>query len=458
MDHKLSPIIHPDVSALLKRQPSELYKLVELLGSPLHIIFPEIMQDTSKHFRRTLDDANMQNGKIYFAAKANKANSFLAASAATGICADVSSTQELMAALNAGLPGHAISVSGPAKPPALLTLAILHNACIAVDEATELASIIELAASLPVPYPVRIYLRLSASENSRFGMAPDVIDEMLSRLTQLQAKCQLEGFSFHVSEYSSKDRVVMISKACKAIEHAYAAGLKPTHINIGGGLKITYAKASDWDLERATDREFAGGVKPQFVYPYSAEPSGYVQLKEILDAAKPAIKATESAIGQTLTIDVEPGRSLLDQAGITIFRVRGVRAIGKRWLVMVDGNSRSLSEFWRNSEFFIDPLLLTKSSRKDEPFTACIASNTCLESDYLARRFIPFQTRPLTGDLLVYINTAGYQMDSKESEFHRLPTPIKVAALKSTDGWRFINDNIISVADLLVSQIEGEQI
>ncbi|HSW99501.1 MAG TPA: Y4yA family PLP-dependent enzyme [Patescibacteria group bacterium] len=449
MDHKLSPIIHHDVATLCKDHPNELYKIVELLGSPLHITFPGIMQDTIEHFRRTLDDAGMQDGKVHFAAKANKANSFLAASAVTGICADVASAQEMMAALNAGVPGRSIGVSGPAKPPSLLALAILHNACIAIDDPTELPLIIELAAGLPVTYPVRVYLRLSSGDNSRFGMAADDINNMLTQLVQLQTKCQLEGFSFHVSGYNSNDRVAMIRKACKAIEQAYATGLKPKHINIGGGLQTTYADANDWNLKRATDREFAGDVKPQFVYPYAAEPSGYAQLKEILEAVMPAIKATENIVGQRLMIDVEPGRSLLDQAGITIFRVRGVRAIGKRWLVMVDGSSRSLSEFWRNSEFFTDPLHITKSPRENEPFAAAIASNTCLESDYLSRRFIPFETRPIAGDLLVYINTAGYQMDSKESEFHRLPLPVKVAALKNADAWSFVSDSIISVADLL---------
>ncbi len=458
MTPRLSPIIHPHISGLLKEHSSELYKLIDLLGSPLHIVFPERMQDTIKHFRQILDDATMQDGQIYFAAKANKANGFLATSAAAGIGADVSSAQEFMAVLNAGVPGRSISVSGPSKLPALLALAVLHNACIAIDEPNELSSIIELVDRLPVMRPVRIHLRLSASDKSRFGMTTEVINEMLFRLTQLQSKFQLEGFSFHVAGYESKDRVFMIGKACKAIERAYTNGLKPTHINIGGGLKTTYAKASDWDLEQATNREFAGGVKPQFVYPYTGQPSGYLQLKEILEVTKQTIKDTENAIGRSLVVDLEPGRALLDQAGITLFRVRGVRAIGKQWLIMVDGNSRSLAEFWRNSEFFIDPLLITKSSRDPESFTACIASNTCLESDYLARRFIPFETRPLTGDLLIYVNTAGYQMDSKESEFHRLPIPSKVVALKSAGIWHFIKDNIISVADLPASSIESDQI
>jgi diaminopimelate decarboxylase len=33
--------------------------------------------------------------------------------------------------------------------------------------------------------------------------------------------------------------------------------------------------------------------------------------------------------------------------------------------------------------------------------------------------------RPVPGDLLVYLNTAGYQMDSNESPFHDLPLPHK---------------------------------
>jgi diaminopimelate decarboxylase len=458
MNSRLSPIVHPQISGLLKDHSSELYKLIDLFGSPLHIVFPEIMQDTIKHYRQILDDEGMQNGKIYFAAKANKADAFLSTSTAAGIGVDVSSTQEFMAALNAGIQGNNISVSGPTKLPALLALSVLHNACIAIDEPSELSSIIELVDRLPAKLPVRIYLRLSATDKSRFGMTTEIIDEMLIRLKKLQSRVHLEGFSFHLSGYASHDRIDMIDKACKAIEHAYANGLKPLHINIGGGFRTAYIENENWDLKSVTDREFAGGVQPQFIYPYAGESNGYVQLKEILNASKKSIYATNKIIGQSLMIDLEPGRSLLDQAGITLFRVRGVRTIGKQWLITVDGNSRSLAEFWRNSEFFTDPTLITKSQRTNEPFTACIASNTCLENDYLARRFIPFETRPLTGDLLVYVNTAGYQMDSKESEFHRLPIPDKVVALKNEGAWRFIKDNIISVTDLVASPKEGIQL
>ena len=40
---------------------------------------------------------------------------------------------------------------------------------------------------------------------------------------------------------------------------------------------------------------------------------------------------------------------------------------------------------------------------------------------------MPLPSRPRAGDALVYLNTAGYQMDSNESPFHELPLPRKVA-------------------------------
>jgi diaminopimelate decarboxylase len=47
--------------------------------------------------------------------------------------------------------------------------------------------------------------------------------------------------------------------------------------------------------------------------------------------------------------------------------------------------------------------------------------------------------RPRPGDLLVYVNTAGYQMDSNESAFHDLPLPPKIVVERHPGAprWRF---------------------
>lgn len=53
-------------------------------------------------------------------------------------------------------------------------------------------------------------------------------------------------------------------------------------------------------------------------------------------------------------------------------------------------------------------------------------------------RKIPFPRVPRYGDLLVYPNTAGYQMDKNETEFHQLPLPVRVVLsyTESRFQWR----------------------
>ncbi|WP_062218870.1 hypothetical protein [Aureimonas sp. D3] len=61
-----------------------------------------------------------------------------------------------------------------------------------------------------------------------------------------------------------------------------------------------------------------------------------------------------------------------------------------------------------------------------------------MEYQGLTWRKIRFPGEPRHGDLLVYPNTAGYQMDKNESEFHQLPLPPKIV-LTQRDGrflWR----------------------
>ncbi|RUW68309.1 hypothetical protein EOA29_37410, partial [Mesorhizobium sp. M1E.F.Ca.ET.063.01.1.1] len=48
------------------------------------------------------------------------------------------------------------------------------------------------------------------------------------------------------------------------------------------------------------------------------------------------------------------------------------------------------------------------------------------------------------GDLVVFTNTAGYQMDSNESSFHQIPLPRKIAAVRRSSAWTILADEIPS--------------
>ena len=137
---------------------------------------------------------------------------------------------------------------------------------------------------------------------------------------------------------------------------------------------------------------------------------------------------------------LEPGRALLDQAGFTVFAVQGVKDLDGYGIVTVNGTSFSVSEQWFASEFLPDPELLPAEREPSAPlaahvpYRACVGGASCLDSDMVTWRKVAFPRRPEIGDLLLYPNTAGYQMDSNESPFHELPLPPKLVV--TLDGAR----------------------
>lgn len=78
----------------------------------------------------------------------------------------------------------------------------------------------------------------------------------------------------------------------------------------------------------------------------------------------------------------------------------------------------------------IEPKLISKNNNSNNSILASVAGNLCLEQDMITWRKIKFDTIPEKGDLLIYYNTAGYQMDSNESEFHKIPLVKKYVVKK----------------------------
>lgn len=134
---------------------------------------------------------------------------------------------------------------------------------------------------------------------------------------------------------------------------------------------------------------------------------------------------------------LEPGRALLAGCGLTVFPVQGVKNAGasrtsdqsgeqkgprrEYQILTAAGLSMSLSEQWKSSEFLPNPTLWPQ--REGAPTRACVGGSSCMEYDMLTWRTIGFPRAPQRGDLLIYHNTAGYQMDKNESSFHQLPLP-----------------------------------
>lgn len=424
------------------------HELAYAFGGPYHLLLPGRFDGNAAAFRAALTEAGVA-GQVYYAKKANKAAVWIERCAANGIGVDVASAGELRETLGHGVRGEHIVVTGPAKDGDLLRVAVLQGCLVTVDALDELERLLARADAGGASPPARVLLRRlpPGQPHSRFGLDGAELEAALRRCRDAGDAVRMEGFSFHLSGYDVAPRAELAHELVGMCLGARAAGHPADRIDIGGGFPVDYVSAADWDRFTRTqgphDYHAGRSFTTADFYPYHAPAAGARALRAVL-AARPAAGGPSLAgrlRGAGVRLLLEPGRALLDRAGCTVFRVQGVKERDGYGMLTVNGSSLSLSEQWFGSEYLPDPVLLPERPERpggETPYRACVGGATCLEQDLLTWRRIVFPHRPRPGDLLVYPNTAGYQMDSNESPFHDLPLPPK-AVVEEARGrvrWR----------------------
>ncbi|MEI2770828.1 MAG: alanine racemase [Candidatus Competibacter sp.] len=428
--------------------------MTEMHGGSVHFLFPDVFRENIRAFRQVLKEPAGLDHDISFAVKANKGMSFLEVASKEGIGCDVSSIYEYRAALGHGIPGERITLSGPSKNLDFLLLAFLLGSRISVDSWGELDDIHSMTKKADFK-KVRILFRIGDLTNraSRFGFSQKELPELINFVRRNKKAFICEGFAFHLDGYSIEERAVAIQDIFKYIESARAAGIQCSVINIGGGYAVNYVTEEQGIIfDALSDTDFFAGNKPKGFYPYRSHINGPDFLKVLLNTI--ILYNHESIRDRMITnkyqLIIEPGRALLHQAGITCFSVKESRTTSSGDnIVNVDANINMLSEQWFNTDFLPGPAVVSAQKRKLSSYRASVGGNTCLEMDLLTKRKVDFPYPPVRGDVLVYLNTAGYQMDSNESMFHQIPLPQKVAVFRDGTGkWLYRQDTYFSRLDI----------
>jgi diaminopimelate decarboxylase len=446
----LPALWHPALREFVDQHQALIRELAEGFGAPVHFMFPERFAANLEAFQRVLATHGVA-GRVFYAKKANKARCFVRACAASNTGVDVASLGEFTDALAAGIRGADIGVSGPEKADELLRLSVMHGALIAIDNPDELARLAQMSRGQG--HAARVLLRMQPAHptNSRFGLSDDALDAALSVCASNPASLRLEGFSFHLSGYSAEARCAQAGRAIHLCVAARSRGLAPRTLNIGGGFAMAYVSERDWHAFLASHQPHDYHAHKSFdgFYPYYQAPSGVAMLEAILNGvpAGETRSLAELLNEHDLRLMLEPGRALLDQAGFTVFAVQGTKDCDDYGIVTANGTSFSVSEQWFGSEFLPDPeLLAAKRDPQGVPYRACVGGASCLDTDMLTWRKVAFPQRPRTGDLLLYPNTAGYQMDSNESPFHELPLPPKIVVTLAGERPRWHIDRLSPIS------------
>ncbi|GAA2888376.1 diaminopimelate decarboxylase [Actinoplanes cyaneus] len=460
----LTPRIDPTIQSLLDDH-DYLGELLDALGSPLAVVLPQRLQKNVTAFRETFRRHHL-SGRLYYAHKANRSSALLRELAAGDIGVDVASLGELQHALGAGFTPDRIVATGP-KSREFLWLAARAGVTVSADSYDELAELAGIVAGHRLPR-VPVTLRLSGfasagvrvlTRRSRFGSPVGELADLLDLLEKRADHLELTGVAYHLDTIGLPEKAVALESCLAALDECRARGLRPRSLDIGGGFGVNYlAEGAEWDRwtselgqavlgRRApmTWENHGYGLRAEngtlrgslAVYPAYRPVAGAAYLDRLLGTPAPerGRPLGELLLDHMYDLDVEPGRALLDQCGLVLARVTSVA--GDR--VGLDLNARDVS--LEEHGVLMDPVVVPRGGdRRAGPAGVYLFGNLCLESDLITRRKVHLPVVPRPGDLLAFVNTAGYFMDFSATHALHQPIARKVAVYRSGGKRRWCLD------------------
>jgi len=457
--------------------------MVDHYGSPVNIILPRRFQENIAAFELVLAEAGVA-GQVCFPQKVSQSSALLEVASTTTTACESSSLQELQAAMAAGIPGWNILASGPAKADDFMYAAARARATIVLDSEEEIVRLVTLLKQQALPL-TSIFLRMAGFmittqgrnepideerlDLSRFGMTSDALERVISIIEseRSQRHVKLRGVHFHLDNHSITDRVRAMEKAFSFIDGLEKRGLYIRYLDIGGGFTASYVDTTDFaefllDYKARLRRREPMMFRSKFFgldgsaadesrrgnfYPHDLSVGGPPALDALLSSQGTNERTMAAALRRrNLRLLVEPGKALLDHVGLVVLEVSGSKtAPDGSVLIQCEGNVTHFWEQWIGSEFTVDPIFLpTRFSAEGGPAVGYLSGNLCLESDMLSWRPLAFSQFPCRGDLLVFLNTAGYQSTFVDVTTHRRQPPARIVIYESGSGLRWTSDDRFS--------------
>ncbi len=269
--------------------------------------------------------------KYCYASKANSNMAVLAAVRDAGIGLEVNSGGELYKALRVGFRPDQIIFNGTSKTNSEIDEAVgagiystnvdsLYEIELIEASARRLSKQARIAIRLVPEIGTRSHLGLqTALLTSKFGISSSEVPEAFRRALKYPELIHLSGIHIHVG--SQTPDVGPFTAAFNSMwEHLAAlhreTGYTLEHINLGGGIPVNYLRdRSQADQLPEHERDMLGA---------ELEPA------EVLAAAIRAARESARAAGvehllDNVTVLLEPGRSVIADAGLMLTTVRNIK-------------------------------------------------------------------------------------------------------------------------------------
>lgn len=348
--------------------------VARVAGTPALVLDEDELRATAREYTNAFT-SRWPESSVYFASKALSCSGVIRVFAEEGLGCDVASAGELAVALAGGMPPERILLHGNAKRDVDLTAALEAGVgLIVVDSLDELDRLDRLARG-----GQRLLLRanpaVSASTHeamatghaaSKFGLPTSQLREAAQRIAGSRF-LELEGIHAHVG--SQIVELEPFERCVEALAGLVDLGELRT-VDLGGGLGVRYL--------------------PE-------EPP----VPSVDEYAERLIFAARRLLPDGCRLIVEPGRSLVARAMVTVYRVVSVKRAGRTFVAVDGGMGDNLEPMMYGTPFA--PFVLDA----DRPLEPCdVVGPHCETGDRLVEH-APLAA-PVVGDAIVVPMTGAY--------------------------------------------------
>lgn len=384
--------------------------LAEEFGAPLYVLDEDKLRENCRTYVQALRE-NMPEGSCpLFAGKALCFKGLYPVLNEEGMGADVVSPGEIYTALAGGFPAEKLYFHGNNKTDEDIAYALdSHVGCFIVDNHQELARLDEAAGARGIRQ--RVLLRvtpgidphtLQAINTGRIdcqfgvpietGQAAWFVADALSRKNLI-----VEGFHSHIGSQIFEaepfcDAVDILLDFAQAMRQAH--GFVAETLNLGGGFGVRY-------LESDPVVDIPGNIRA------------------LAQHLRQGCAEKDYPVPKVL---LEPGRSIVANAGLTLYRVGGIKTIeGYRSYVTVNGGMTDNPRY----ALYKAPYTVVPASRmNDAREVTCTVAGRCCESGDLIQENIQLPEMQ-RDDLLAVLTTGAYNF-TMASNYNRLCRPALV--------------------------------
>lgn len=369
-------------------------RLAQKFSTPLYIYSQRTIERHVNAYREAFRDTGHI---ICYAVKANSNLSILRLLGRMGCGADVISGGELFRALRAGIKPERIVYAGVGKTESEIRYALKSGILMFnVESSEELKEINRIAGTMKKKAPVALRVNpdidamthpyiSTGLKKHKFGIPMDEALENYLLARELK-NIEIIGIHKHIGSQITEVRpfVDALKSILLLLDELHSRGIKIKYIDMGGGLGIPYK-----DEEPPHPSELAGEVK------------------KLLK-------------GRNLTLIVEPGRSIIGNAGILVTKVLYHKKTKEKNFIIVDAG---MNDLIRPTLYGAYHEIVPVERKNSEKIIADIVGPICESGDFFAKdREIE---TPEQGDFLAIMSAGAYGF-SMSSNYNSRPRAAEV--------------------------------